>query len=272
MESISQLDRVFLELGPFTIYWYGVIIGTGAMLGLWLAVRESERRGLDKEVFVDLVLWAIPIAILSARAYYVLFKLDYYLANPAEIIMIWNGGLAIHGGLIGAIVTALVFARKRGISFWKLADIGAPSIILGQAIGRWGNFMNQEAHGGEVTRAFLESLYLPDFIVNQMYINGAYYHPTFLYESLWSLAGFAILLLLRRVNLRRGELFLTYVIYYSVGRFFIEGLRTDSLMLTESLRIAQVISIGLIILAIGLLVFRRVKGYSNRRYLDQNNN
>jgi phosphatidylglycerol:prolipoprotein diacylglycerol transferase len=270
--SIPQLDRVFLELGPFTIYWYGVIIGTGAMLGLWLAVRESQRRGLDKEVFVDLVLWAIPIAILSARAYYVLFKLDYYLANPAEIIMIWNGGLAIHGGLIGAIVTALVFARKRGISFWKLADIGAPSIILGQAIGRWGNFMNQEAHGGEVTREFLEGLYLPDFIVNQMYINGAYYHPTFLYESLWNLAGFAILLLLRRVNLRRGELFLTYVMYYSLGRFFIEGLRTDSLMLTESLRIAQVISIALILLAIGLLVFRRVKGYSTKRYLDQANN
>jgi phosphatidylglycerol:prolipoprotein diacylglycerol transferase len=266
--NIPQLDRVFLDLGPFTIYWYGVIIGTGAMLGLWLAVRESQRRGLDKDVFVDLVLWAIPIAILSARAYYVLFKLDYYLENPSQILAIWEGGLAIHGGLIGAIVTAVVFARKRGISFWKIADIGAPSIILGQAIGRWGNFMNQEAHGGEVTRAFLEGLYLPEFIVNQMYINGTYYHPTFLYESLWSLVGFGILLLLRRVNMRRGELFLTYVIWYSVGRFFIEGLRTDSLMLTETLRIAQVISIGLILLAIGLLIYRRVKGLSDKRYFD----
>ncbi len=268
-DSIPQLSRVFLELGPLTIYWYGVIIGTGAMLGLWLAVRESQRRGLDKDLYVDLVLWAIPIAILSARLYYVLFKLDYYLENPGQIFMIWEGGLAIHGGLIGAIVTGVVFARKRGISFWKLADIGAPSIILGQAIGRWGNFMNQEAHGGEVTRQFLEGMYLPEFIVNQMYINGAYYHPTFLYESLWNFAGLALLLLLRRVNLRRGELFLSYVMWYSLGRFFIEGLRTDSLMLTESLRIAQVISIALILLAIALLIFRRVKGYSNSRYLDQ---
>lgn len=270
--NIPQLDRVFLELGPFTIYWYGVIIGTGAMLGLWLAVRESQKRGLNKEVFVDLVLWAIPIAILSARAYYVLFKLDYYLANPSKIIAIWEGGLAIHGGLIGAIVTAIVFARKRDISFWKIADIGAPSIILGQAIGRWGNFMNQEAHGGEVTREFLEGLRLPDFIVNQMYIDGVYYHPTFLYESLWNIVGFIILILLRRVNLRRGELFLTYVMWYSVGRFFIEGLRTDSLMLTETLRIAQMISIGLFLLALGLLIFRRVKGLSNKRYHDLDNN
>ncbi|MFZ3590169.1 prolipoprotein diacylglyceryl transferase [Bacillus sp. DJP31] len=270
-ETIPQLSRVFLELGPLTIYWYGVIIGTGAMLGLWLAVRESERRGLDKEVFVDLVLWAIPIGILSARLYYVLFKLDYYLENPSQILMIWEGGLAIHGGLIGAFVTAAIFARKRGISFWKLADIGAPSIILGQAIGRWGNFMNQEAHGGEVTREFLEGLYLPEFIVNQMYIDGTYYHPTFLYESLWSLVGLVILLLLRRVNLRRGELFLSYVIWYSIGRFFIEGLRTDSLMLTEYLRIAQVISIALILVAIGLLIFRRIKGYSEKRYLDPDN-
>jgi phosphatidylglycerol---prolipoprotein diacylglyceryl transferase len=268
-QNIPQLDRVFLELGPLTIYWYGVIIGTGAMLALWVVVREAQRRGLDKDVFVDLVLFAIPIAILSARLYYVLFKLDYYLENPGKILMIWEGGLAIHGGLIGAIVTGIVFAKKRGISFWRLADIAAPSIILGQAIGRWGNFMNQEAHGGEVTRGFLESLYLPEFIINQMYINGAYYHPTFLYESLWSLAGFAALLLLRRANLRRGEMFLTYVIWYSVGRFFIEGLRTDSLMLTESLRIAQVISIALIVLAIGLLVYRRLKGYSEKRYLDK---
>ncbi|MFD1739372.1 prolipoprotein diacylglyceryl transferase [Bacillus salitolerans] len=268
-QNIPQLDRVFLELGPLTIYWYGVIIGTGVMLALWLVVRESQRRGLQKDVFVDLVLFAIPIAILSARLYYVLFKLDYYLENPAEILMIWHGGLAIHGGLIGAIITALVFAKKRGISFWKLADIAAPSIILGQAIGRWGNFMNQEAHGGEVTREFLEGLFLPEFIINQMYINGAYYHPTFLYESLWSFAGLGILLLLRRVNMRRGEMFLTYVIWYSIGRFFIEGLRTDSLMLTDTLRIAQVISLVLIALAIGLIFYRRSKGYANKRYLDQ---
>jgi phosphatidylglycerol:prolipoprotein diacylglycerol transferase len=183
-------------------------------------------------------------------------------------VKIWNGGLAIHGGLIGAFVTGYIFAKVKGISFWKLADIGAPSIILGQAIGRWGNFINQEAHGGEVTRQFLEGLFLPEFIINQMYINGAYYHPTFLYESLWSLVGFAGLMLLRKANLRRGELFLTYIIWYSVGRFFIEGMRTDSLMLTESLRVAQVISLLLIAIAAAVLIIRRVKGYSNERYLE----
>ncbi|TXK89448.1 prolipoprotein diacylglyceryl transferase, partial [Parageobacillus sp. SY1] len=202
--TIQPLDRVFLHLGPITIYWYGVIIGTGVLIGLWLATREGARRGLPKETFVDLVLFAVPIAILCARVYYVIFEWDYYSKHLSEIPKIWEGGLAIHGGLIGAVATGIVFAKVRGLSFWKLADIAAPSIILGQAIGRWGNFMNQEAHGGPVTREFLESLHLPDFIINQMYINGQYYHPTFLYESLWNLAGFLLLLWLRRVNLRRG--------------------------------------------------------------------
>ena len=190
------------------------------------------------------MLWAIPIAILSARVYYVIFEWDYYAQNPGQIIAIWKGGLAIHGALIGSVITAYVFTKKRNVSFWQVADIAAPSMILGQAIGRWGNFMNQEAHGGEVTRAFLENLYLPECIINQMYINGVYYHPTFLYESLWNILGFILLLVLRRVNLRRGEIFLTYVIWYSIGRFFVEGLRTDSLMLTESIRMAQMISVA----------------------------
>ncbi|MBD8070766.1 prolipoprotein diacylglyceryl transferase [Bacillus sp. PS06] len=269
MESgIQPLNPVFLELGPIAIHWYGLIIGVGAMLGLYIAVRESVRRGLHKDTFVDLVLFAIPIAIISARAYYVIFKWDYYSQHPGQIIQIWEGGLAIHGGLIGAILTAVVFAKKKGLSFWKLADIAAPSIILGQAIGRWGNFMNQEAHGGEVTRAFLENLFLPEWIINQMYINGVYYHPTFLYESIWNFVGFVILMLLRKVNLRRGELFLSYVIWYSIGRYFVEGLRTDSLMLTEMLRIAQVISIVLVVFAVAMIVYRRVTGQAKERYLE----
>lgn len=266
--SIQPLDRVFLHLGPITIYWYGVIIGTGVLLGLWLATREAVRRGLAKETFVDLVLIAVPIAIVCARTYYVIFEWGYYSNHLSDIPKIWEGGLAIHGGLIGAIITGVVFAKRRGLSFWKLADIAAPSIILGQAIGRWGNFMNQEAHGGPVTRAFLERLHLPDFIINQMYIDGQYYHPTFLYESVWNIVGFCLLLLLRRVNLRRGELFLSYLIWYSIGRFFIEGMRTDSLMLTEHLRMAQVMSLALIVLAVSIGVVRRVKGLAAERYLE----
>jgi phosphatidylglycerol---prolipoprotein diacylglyceryl transferase len=270
-ENIQPLNRIALDLGPFQVHWYGVIIITGLVLAMWLAMRESEKRGLGKDIIADLMLWAIPIAIISARIYYVIFEWDYYSQNLSLIPRIWEGGIAIHGALIGSVATAYFFTKAKGVSFWKLADIAAPSIILGQAIGRWGNFMNQEAHGGEVSRQFLENLFLPDFIINQMYINGAYYHPTFLYESLWNFLGFALLLALRKVNLRRGESFLTYVIWYSVGRFFVEGLRTDSLMLTEHLRIAQTISIFLIVLSILLVIYRRKKGLSEARYLDVSN-
>ncbi|KZE64353.1 prolipoprotein diacylglyceryl transferase [Fictibacillus phosphorivorans] len=268
-ETIQPLNRVALELGPITIYWYGLIIGFGAMLGLWLAVRESERRGLAKDTFVDVVMVAVPVAILCARLYYVAFEWDFYKDNPSKILAVWEGGIAIHGALIGSFLTALIFSKKRGISFWKLVDIAAPSILLGQAIGRWGNFMNQEAHGGEVTRSFLESLMLPDFIINQMYIDGAYYHPTFLYESLWSFLGVIVLLYLRRVNLHRGELFLTYIIWYSIGRFFVEGLRTDSLIVWgTSLRIAQVVSLVWIAAAVIIWIYRRKAGLAQKRYLE----
>jgi phosphatidylglycerol---prolipoprotein diacylglyceryl transferase len=270
MESnIQPLDPIAISLGPIQVHWYGLIIGVGIALALIIAMREGERRGLPKDIFADLMLWAIPIAIISARIYYVIFQWDFYSQNPGEIIKIWNGGIAIHGALIGSVITAYFFAKKRKISFWKLADIAAPSIILGQAIGRWGNFVNQEAHGREVSRAFLENMHLPDFIINQMYINGAYYHPTFLYESIWNIIGFIILILLRKANLRRGELFLSYVIWYSIGRFFVEGLRTDSLMLTENLRIAQTISIVLIIVALVLIFYRRAEGLAKARYLDK---
>ncbi|OAH54663.1 MULTISPECIES: prolipoprotein diacylglyceryl transferase [Bacillaceae] len=264
------LNPIALDLGPIQVHWYGIIIGIGIALGFYLASKEADRLGLQKDTFADLLIWAIPIALISARLYYVLFQWEYYSANPGAIIQIWNGGIAIHGALIGSVITTIIFARKRNISFWKIVDIAAPSIILGQAIGRWGNFMNQEAHGGEVTRSFLENMHLPEFIVNQMYIDGSYYHPTFLYESVWNIIGFVLLLLLRKVNLKRGELFLTYVIWYSIGRLFIEGLRTDSLMLTDFLRIAQVLSLSLIVLAIALLIYRRFT-YNLPRYNDPSN-
>ncbi|MCG1023426.1 prolipoprotein diacylglyceryl transferase [Sutcliffiella horikoshii] len=269
MNKIGEpIDRVLFSIGPINVYWYGAIITGGIFLGLWLIIRESERRNLPKDTFLDLVFFALPVSIIFARIYYVIFRWDYYSKHPNEIIAIWKGGLAMHGVLTGAVLSIFLFAMYRGISFWKLADILAPSLILGQAIGRWGNFINQEAHGGPVTRAFLENLYLPDFIINQMYIDGTYYHPTFLYESIWNFLGFIILISLRRANLRRGELFLTYLTYYSIGRFFIEGMRTDSLMLTENLRIAQVMSLVLILTAVMICWYRRKKGYAEVRYLD----
>lgn len=267
--EVDALSRIFIELGPFTIYWYGIIIATGAYLGLWLAMRESERLGLKKDTFVDLVVFAIPAAIIGARIYYVIFEWERYKNGTfMDMIAIWEGGIAIHGALIAAVITALIFAKVRNISFWRLADIAAPSILLGQAIGRWGNFMNQEAHGYAVSEGFYNNFmqYLPDFIVQQMCIDGIMYHPTFLYESVWNILGVVFLLALRRFNPRRGEMFLSYVIWYSFGRYFIEGMRTDSLYIIANLRTAQVISIVLIIGAAALIMYRRTKNKANVHY------
>ncbi|GEL07841.1 prolipoprotein diacylglyceryl transferase [Salisediminibacterium halotolerans] len=266
--TAQPLNPIAFELGPLTVHWYGLIIGIGAVLGYLLAQSEAKKRGLPEDTLADLLLFALPLAILGARLYYVIFSWENYADQPVRALYIWEGGLAIHGGLIASAITAIVFARKKGLSFWKIADITAPSILLGQAVGRWGNFINQEAYGGEVSRGFLESLFLPEFIIEQMFINGAYHHPTFLYESLWNLAGVALLLYLRKVNMRQGELFITYMIWYSFGRFFIEGLRTDSLMLFDVIQVAQLISLVAIAGGMALLVYRRKTGMSNRRYLD----
>lgn len=255
-------------MGTFKVYWYGVIIATGAFLGLFLATREANRLKMQKDIMIDLVVFAIPVSIIFARIYYVVFEWDQYVGQPWwRVFAVWEGGIAIHGALIGAVLTAIVFAKVKKVSFWKLADIAAPSLILGQAIGRWGNFMNQEAHGGPISEYAYTHFhqYLPDFIMNQMCINGIMYHPTFLYESVWNILVFILLLILRRKHLLRGELFLTYIMSYSVGRFFIEGMRTDSLY-GGGLRAAQVMSIVLIVGAIALMIYRRKTGAANEYY------
>jgi phosphatidylglycerol:prolipoprotein diacylglycerol transferase len=266
----EALDRVFLQLGPLSIYWYGVIIATGAFLGLLIATRETERLGLKKDYMIDIVVYAIPAAIVCARIYYVIFEWDRYVGGPWwDVFAIWEGGIAIHGALIGSVLTAYLYTKIKGLSFWMMADIAAPSIILGQAIGRWGNFMNQEAHGGPVTESFYNNFmqYLPGFINQQMCIDGTIYHPTFLYESVWNIIGFILLLVLRhKFNPRRGEVFLSYVIWYSFGRFFIEGMRTDSLYLFGEIRTAQFISIVLIALAIAVIFYRRKSGMADKYY------
>ncbi|WP_217588565.1 prolipoprotein diacylglyceryl transferase [Lentibacillus saliphilus] len=263
------IDRVFIEIGSLPIYWYGVIIATGAFLGLFLATREANRLGLEKDTMVDLVVFAIPFAILFARMYYVIFEWDQYADGPWwSVFAIWEGGLAIHGALIGSVIVAIIFVRVKKLSFWQIADIAAPSLILGQAIGRWGNFMNQEAHGGPLSEAAYNSFhqYLPDFIMNQMCIGGTMYHPTFLYESVWNLLVFALLLWLRRKNPLRGEVFLSYLMTYSVGRYFIEGMRTDSLYVFGEIRQAQLISIVIIAVAIAIMIYRRKTGMADRHY------
>nr|WP_044476669.1 prolipoprotein diacylglyceryl transferase [Oceanobacillus massiliensis] len=258
--SAAPLDRVFLELGPLTIYWYGLIIAFGAILGVYLATKEADRLGLEKDILIDFIVFAVPIAIICARIYYVIFEWERYAGGRWwDVFAIWEGGIAIHGAILGGVLTAIVFSRVRDIAFWQLADIIAPSLILGQAIGRWGNFMNQEAHGGPITQTTYESFhqYLPDFIMNQMTIDGIMYHPTFLYESFWNILVFIALILMRKYNPLRGEIFLSYAIFYSIGRYFIEGMRTDSLYVIGEIRTAQLISIILIVISIILIIYRR---------------
>lgn len=270
---LGALNPIAFDLGGIQVHWYGIIISLAVMIAVVLSVREGKRRNLDEDYFYEYLLLALPFALISARAYYVIFEWSYYAQHPSEIYRIWDGGIAIYGGLIGALIVLVIYCRCKKISPWLFLDVIAPTVILAQGIGRWGNFMNQEAHGESTTRKFLENLHLPNFIIEQMQIKGVYYQPTFLYESLWDIAGFILLIVLRqKKNLfKRGEVFFSYVIWYSFGRFFIEGMRTDSLML-GFLRVSQWLSA---ILFIGAIIFWYARRYFEPLepwYLDGNDN
>lgn len=267
---LGQIDPIAFEIGPLSVAWYGIIIAAAMLLAVVLASREGDRLGLEQDTIIDLAFWIIPLGIVGARLYYVLFELGYYLQNPLSIFAIWEGGLAIYGGIIAGFFTTVWFANKRDIDIWLLVDIVAPSLFIAQSIGRWGNFVNQEAHGSEVSREFLEGLYLPEFIIEGMNINGTYYHPTFLYESLVTLSGFIILMILTRKAkfLLRGEAISFYLIWYGIGRFFIEGMRTDSLYI-GSLRVSQIVSAVLVIVGIGIIIYRRFYKYPTPPYYSE---
>lgn len=268
--NIGAIDPVAFQLGPISVAWYGIIIVIGMFLAVWLSIKEGEKRGIEEDFIVDLAFWIIPAGLIGARIYYVIFELDAYLQDPIRIFYIWEGGIAIYGGLIAGFAALLWFTKKRSVPVWLLLDVLAPHVMIAQAIGRWGNFVNQEAHGGEVTRGFLENLMLPNFIIEQMNINGTYYHPTFLYESLWNVAGFVLLMFLRSREdlLRRGETALGYVAWYGLGRFWIEGMRTDSLY-WGPFRVSQVLSVLLLVGAIALIIYRRKFLYPTPPYYTQ---
>lgn len=240
------MNPVAFEIFGIAIRWYGILLSTGIMAGILLAYYEAKRLGYDPEYIIDLALWCVPAAVIGARLYYVIFEWDYYKGNIMKIINIREGGLAIHGALIAAVFTGYIFTKVKKLSFWETADITAPSIIIGQAIGRWGNFMNAEAHGGPTN--------LPWGII----VDGVKVHPTFLYESLWNVGVFIFLILYRKRRKVEGEVFLLYGILYSAGRFWIEGLRTDSLMFM-GMRQAQLISVVIIAAFTALLAYRRKK-------------
>jgi phosphatidylglycerol---prolipoprotein diacylglyceryl transferase len=247
---------IFFEAGPIQVRWYGLLIASAVLIGVSLSQFLAKKRNLDPEAVGDLAIWLVIGAIPFARLYYVLFEWRSYAQHPEDIIAIWKGGIAIHGAVIGGTLAALIFARLKKISFWQLADVVAPSLILGQAIGRWGNFFNSEAFGRPTNLPW--KLFIPVANRPAGYTQFEYFHPTFLYESLWNLGVFALLLTLffrglrGKSVLKPGTLILVYMMTYSLGRFWIEGLRMDSLMLGP-LRIAQVISLVLILLgALGL--------------------
>ena len=271
---VAQINRVAFELFGLQIYWYAIIIVSGIALALSMSNREAVRVGLKEDDMTNFILWALPIAIIGARLYYILFDLEPYLADPIQIFNTRSGGLAIYGGLIAAVIVLIVYTRHYFIDPWLFLDVVAPGVMLGQAMGRWGNFTNHEAYGGETTRQFLESLHLPQFIINNMYIDGAFRQPTFFYESMWSLLGLILILIIRKkVAVKRGELFLGYVTWYSFGRFFVEGMRTDSLYFFGGLRVSQVLSLVLFVGGIALLYYRRKKRTDIKLYeRDQGTN
>lgn len=257
------MNRVAFNIFGFNVYYYSLCILLGVIVAYILITREGKKQGLPKEFISDLIFYTLIIGILGARVYYCVFNLDYYLANPSEILKIYNGGLAIHGGVIAGLIFVYFYTKKKNISFVKILDIVAPAVIIAQSFGRWGNFFNQEAHGGITTYQNLKNMHIPEFIINGMHIEGKYYYPTFFFESIWCLIGFIILMIARRnKNLRKGFQIGFYFIWYGLGRFFIEAFRTDSLMFF-GLKIAQIVSLIGIIIGIIIIVTNRNKKYYN---------
>ena len=246
------MNPVAFYVFGFSVRWYGLFIATGMALAIMLAKYTCKYRGVNYDSLLDVVLISIPFGIIGARLYYVAFEFGYYKNNLTQIFDIRAGGLAIHGGILFALISAFIIAKHKKTSFLKMVDVAAPTIIIAQAIGRWGNFFNSEAHGDAVSYDFIKNF--PYFIQQGMHIGGIYYNPTFLYESLWDFAVFIILMIILKRTKKVGIVFFNYIGLYSIGRFFIEGLRTDSLMFGP-IRIAQLVSLLGIIIWVGYLIF-----------------
>lgn len=267
---LGKIDPIAFRLLGWPVRWYGLLIGIGMVLAYFMTAQEAKRKQISEETMSDILFWTIIFGFIGARLYYVIFRLDYYLANLHLIIQIWQGGIAIYGGIIAGIITIFILSRRYKVNFFDVLDIAAPAILLAQIIGRWGNFINQEAYGYATSRAFLESIWIPDWIINQMQIDGTYYHPTFLYESVWNLLGLIILLVLREKKsfFKEGEIAASYIIWYGLGRVWIEGMRTDSLYLGP-LRVSQWLSAVLIIGGLIFIYYRRKK-YPTLPYYSDN--
>jgi phosphatidylglycerol:prolipoprotein diacylglycerol transferase len=275
----QPIERVAFEIFGISVYWYAIFILFAALTALGSGIYFAKKMGVNVDHLIDGFTLGLLVGIVFARLYYVLFELEKF-TSLADIFDIRSGGLAIHGVILSMAIYIPVYCKLRKIDILKIIELAAPGFLLAQALGRWGNFVNQEAHGPLVPgativeqRQFLKNLLLPDFIVDQMYMTSegqtGYFHPTFLYEMVWNLIGFALLLFLRKKlkNYYMGDSLGFYLIWYGVGRIFIEVLRTDALM-WGPVKVAQLVSAIMIIIGITLLVLRRVYKFRLERTID----
>jgi phosphatidylglycerol:prolipoprotein diacylglycerol transferase len=242
------------------------MIALGLLVGVSVILHEGKKQKISEDFLVNLIFLGTLLAIFGGRFYYVIFNWSYYQNHFIEIFEIWNGGMAIHGAIIGGGLFTVFYSKNHNVNILKIVDIIVVGLIIGQVIGRWGNFFNQEAYGSAVSLDFLKGLHLPGFIIDGMKIGNNYYHPTFLYESLWNIIGFIILLVVRRFRyIHLGQITSIYMMWYGVGRFLIEILRTDSLML-GTFKVAQIISIIMVLFGLGLFIFMMTKSRFEYRY------
>lgn len=265
------MNPVLISLGGFDIHYYTVIVLVVVYLGIALAQKEAKRFGVKKDFIFNMCFWAVIFGMIAARAYYVLFHLDYFSQNVGEILMIWTGGLAIHGAIIGGLITVYLYCKKYKARFIRYLDFMVVPLLIAQALGRWGNFFNGEAHGVVTTPEQISNFFTPDFVVRGMNIDGAYYVPTFYYEFLACLILFIVMLFLRRSKyIKVGSLTAIYLIGYGVIRFFIEMSRTDALMI-GAFKTAQIVSVIMVLIGVIIIMINTRKGKFEDLYNDTNN-
>ena len=259
-----------IELGPLTIHYYGLIIATGLLLAAMYAMRRAKEFGATEDHVLDGVLWITPFAIVCARIYYCVFSWEMYADNPIEVFYIWEGGIAIYGGVIGAVLGMLLFSKWKKVNFFAVLDLVLLGFLIGQSMGRWGNFFNREAFGSET------DIFLRMGLFNTRTESWEYHHPTFLYESVWNAAGFVILHFLSKKRKYDGQVALGYAAWYGLGRSFIEGLRTDSLYIPGTpIRVSQLLAAVTCAVAVLVLVYKGMKPqdpanlYVNRKKAEQ---
>ncbi|MBQ7901886.1 MAG: prolipoprotein diacylglyceryl transferase [Clostridia bacterium] len=265
-----NLDRVAFYIGGAPVYWYGIIIGIGVLLGSWAASAVAQKKQLPKDTVLDVVLFGLPVSVICARLYYVIFEWEYYSRNLSDVFNIRNGGIAIYGAIIGGFITALVYCKVKKVNFPKLLDCASFGLLIGQIIGRWGNFTNQEAFGGNTTLPWAMTGSEIAEKLERMEQQGVAVssklpvHPTFLYESLWNIAVLAVIwFVFRKKHKFDGMEFCTYIALYGLGRFWIEGLRTDSLMLGP-VRISQLVALLCVAVGVVLIVYNIKKKNNNK--------